>query len=137
MAIVMIDDSPTALVVLKSFAGARGERNIITYAKPIEALEYLSVHAADAIVVDCAMPTMDGIEFTRRLRKMAIHEKTPIVMVAANDGSDLFKRALQAGVTTFLEKPVKVGQFKEVLSSVLACGGWPLIDRRMEVRAQA
>lgn len=137
MPIVMIDDSPTALAVLKSFAGARGERHIVAYTKPVEALEYLSANAADAIVVDCAMPEMNGIEFTQRLRQMALHRDTPIVMVAGNDGTDLHKRALSAGVNTFLEKPVKVTQFKYVLSSVLANGGWPLIDRRADWRVLA
>lgn len=130
MPIVIVDDSPTALVVLKSFAAARGERDVVTFTQPLEALEFLGQNDAEAIVVDCSMPRMDGIQLTQRLREGDRHKETPIIMVTATEGPEVRARAEAAGISAFLEKPVKMTQFKAVLGRLLGNGGWPFIDRR-------
>lgn len=130
MPIVIVDDSPTALVVLKSFAAGRGQHDVITFTEPLQALEHLAHASADAIVVDCSMPGIDGIQFTQRLRESANHKETPIIMVTATEGPEVRARAAAAGISAFLEKPVKMAQFKAVLGKLLGNGGWPYIDRR-------
>lgn len=79
--IVIIDDSPTALVVLKSFAGERGLREVTTFTDPIKGFEFLQQNSVDAVVVDCTMPGLDGIQLTQRLREGDRHKETPIIMV--------------------------------------------------------
>lgn len=131
MPIVIVDDSPTTLIVLKSFAAGRGQHDVITFTQPLQALEHLAHNSADAIVVDCSMPGIDGIQFTQRLRESANHSGTPIIMVTATEGPDVRARAEAAGISAFLEKPVKMAQFRAVLRKLLGNGGWPYIDRRV------
>ncbi len=64
--IVIIDDSPTALVVLKNFAGGRGLREVQTFTDPMKGLEFLLQTPVDAVVLDCSMPGLDGLQLTQR-----------------------------------------------------------------------
>ena len=49
---------------------------------------------------------MDGIEFIKALRTLESTKRTPIVLVTVLDDRQIKKRALQAGATDFLNKPV-------------------------------
>lgn len=128
--IVIIDDSPTALVVLKSFAGERGLREVTTFTDPVKGLEFLQQTSVDAVVLDCTMPDLDGIQLTQRLREGERHKETPIIMVTGSEDSEIRARARVAGATAFLGKPVRMAEFKATLAAVLKDGGWPYVDRR-------
>ena len=132
MSIVIVDDSPTALVVLKSFAAERGQRDVITFTDPIKALAHLQAGSADAVVLDCTMPGLDGITLTQRLRESEMHRNTPIIIVTGSEDAETRARASVAGANAFLGKPVRMAEFKATLSRVLKDGGWPYIDRRQE-----
>lgn len=135
--IVIIDDSPTALVVLKSFAGERGLREVRTFTDPVKGLEFLLQTAVAAVVVDCSMPDLDGLQLTQRLRESDLHKTTPIIMVTGSEDAEVRARARVAGATAFLGKPVRMAEFKATLASVLQDGGWPYIDRRGQATGPA
>jgi two-component system, OmpR family, response regulator MprA len=61
-------------------------------------------HAAfDIIVLDVMLPSMDGLEVTRRLRRE--HIDTPIVLLTARDAPEAIVRGLDAGADDYLTKP--------------------------------
>lgn len=132
--IVIIDDSPTALVVLKSFAGERGLREVTTFTDPIKGLEFLQQTDVDAVVLDCTMPGLDGIQLTQRLREGERHKTTPVIMVTGSEDAEVRARARVAGATAFLGKPVRMAEFKATLAAVLKDGGWPYVDRREQAQ---
>ncbi|MCA5959423.1 response regulator [Blautia sp. RD014234] len=55
-------------------------------------------------IVDWKMPDMDGVEVTRRIRKV-IGADTPAIVLTAYDWSEIEREAREAGVTAFLAKP--------------------------------
>ena len=57
------------------------------------------------IIVDWKMPNMDGIETTRRIRKIVGREVT-IIVLTAYDYSEIEQEARQAGVDEFIVKPL-------------------------------
>ncbi len=57
----------------------------------------------DAIVLDVMLPTMDGLEVTRRLRAAAIG--TPILLLTGRDAPQDIVRGLDAGADDYLTKP--------------------------------
>lgn len=130
MPLIIVDDCPLNLAILKRLASERGARQVVVFSDPIAALGHLGSRAAELIILDHSMEEVDGIEMTRRLRASALHGATPIVMVTGSEEPDVRAQALQAGVSDFLEKPIDVAQFKTVLSGLLADGGWPHIERR-------
>lgn len=119
MSIVIVDDSPAALSVLKIVAAQRGAQAVDAFEDAKSALAHLTEHPAVAVVVDFSMPDMDGIELTRAVRAMTHHAQTPIVMVTAADGMEVRQAAIQAGVTHFLYKPLNPVTFKAVIKNIL------------------
>lgn len=67
-----------------------------------------------AIIMDWQMPDMDGIETTRKIRKIVGHEVTIIVM-SAYDYTEIEQEAREAGVDAFITKPM----FKSKISRAL------------------
>jgi CheY-like chemotaxis protein len=57
------------------------------------------------ILLDVAMPGLDGIEACRRLRAEPATSETPIVMLTAHAGDDDEARAVAAGADRYLTKP--------------------------------
>ena len=57
----------------------------------------------DAIVLDVMLPSLDGLEVTRRLRAGAI--RTPILLLTGRDAPQDIVRGLDAGADDYLTKP--------------------------------
>jgi DNA-binding response OmpR family regulator len=59
--------------------------------------------APAAILVDVAMPDVDGLELCRRLRARGV--TAPILVLSARPGEELHRRAIAAGADEFIRKP--------------------------------
>jgi two-component system phosphate regulon response regulator PhoB len=68
-----------------------------------EALAVATLFEPDVIVMDLAMPQVDGVEATRRLRRHPRTKDTPIVVVTAHPLRA--HEAVAAGATDFILKP--------------------------------
>ena len=67
-------------------------------------------------IIDWQMPDMNGVEVTRRIRKIA-GEDASIIILTAYDWSDIEKEATEAGVTAFCSKPVFMSELRDVLAA--------------------
>ena len=54
------------------------------------------------------MPEMDGVETTRRIRQ-AVGEETPVIILTSYSWDDVAEEATEAGVDTFVAKPLFAG----------------------------
>ncbi|WP_437899364.1 AAA family ATPase [Sorangium sp. So ce124] len=73
----------------------------------------------DVIVMDLAMPGMDGYEATRRLRQRPELARTAIIASSASTSEVERHESLSAGCDDFLPKPVQAGAFLELLRGTL------------------
>ena len=58
-----------------------------------------------AVILDWKMPEMDGIEITRKIRKI-VGKSMPIIIISAYDWSDIELEARAAGANAFISKPL-------------------------------
>jgi CheY-like chemotaxis protein len=79
------------------------------------ALERAREDRPDVVVTDIAMPEMDGLELSRRLRAEEPTHDVPIIAVSGQ-ASD---RARQAGADVVLEKPCDPDQLLHAIEGVL------------------
>jgi|SRR3954466_15170766 CheY-like chemotaxis protein len=79
------------------------------------ALERAREHTPDVVVTDIAMPEMDGLELSRRLRANHATHDVPIIAVSGQ-ASD---RARQAGADVVLEKPCEPDHLLHAIEDVL------------------
>jgi signal transduction histidine kinase/CheY-like chemotaxis protein len=72
-----------------------------------------------AVILDWKMPSMDGVETTRKIRKI-VGKDVPIIIISAYDWSDIEQEARRAGANAFISKPMfksrMVYLFKDLLS---------------------
>lgn len=106
MKIVIVDDNETNLLLLAALARTVDFSDIQTFTSPREALEETLTRGADLLVIDFMMPELDGIQFVTEVRRHPEFKDVPIVMVTAAEDRLVRRRALEAGATDFLSKPV-------------------------------
>jgi len=70
----------------------------------------------DAIVLDNGLPSLSGLELTKRVRKISHRRSTPIVMFSADD---VEREAWRAGVDDFLLKPEAIDRVPATITRLL------------------
>ena len=81
-----------------------------------EAIQQFQQAEFDVIFMDCAMPTMDGYEATRRIRALEDGRRhTPIVALTAHTLNNAAEECLSAGMDAYLAKPIT----REALCGIL------------------
>jgi len=69
------------------------------------ALDHVTLDEPDLVLVDLALPDMDGIDVCRHLRHRS---RVPIVVLGADDSEDRKVAVLDAGADDFVSKPISV-----------------------------
>lgn len=105
--VVVDDDEPNLKLYSAVVKRVLGE-DALAFDNPLEALERLNDVRPSLIVVDYQMPEMDGLAFIRELRTKPGQSFTPVIMLTASGELELGQRAIEAGATLFLEKPIHV-----------------------------
>lgn len=72
-----------------------------------EALERLTEHAPDLVLLDINLPDMSGIELAQLLRERESLAHVPIVFLTGAEDGDLRSEAIAAGGDDFLVKPIR------------------------------
>lgn len=119
MDVVIVDDELINLVILKRTAIGVCGKAVQGFTSAATALDYLKDHQALLVVVDFDMPECDGIEFIHAVRGFPGNAQTPILMVTGCEDASLKARAIEAGATEFLQKPVNWSLFKAELRKLL------------------
>ena len=83
----------------------------------VDALNQVNTGAPDAMVLDVLMPNMDGLEVCRRLRSFG--DRTPILMLTAQDGVTERVAGLDAGADDYLPKPFALDELLARLRALL------------------
>ena len=75
----------------------------------------------DLILLDINLPDIDGYEVARRLRKSekAALAHIPIVAITANAMKGDSQKALEAGCTMYLSKPINIQELLEKVSKFI------------------
>lgn len=75
-----------------------------------QALEMVKFFRPQAIIMDLRMPNCDGFEATRRLKADQTTAAIPVLALTGSTDPEDRRQALEAGVDTFLNKPINLDQ---------------------------
>lgn len=102
--ILVVDDVKFITQMLKAVFEEKGHR-VITASSGAEAITKAREEQPELVLLDIAMPEMDGIEATRRLKADAATRSIPIVVVSAKNDKNTIAAAYAAGAAEFTLKP--------------------------------
>ncbi len=80
-----------------------------------EALEQLSKHRVDIVLMDMMMPELDGYETTQRIRTHPKYKKLPVIAVTAKAMTGDREKCISAGASDYITKPVDLDQLLSLL----------------------
>jgi PAS domain S-box-containing protein len=102
LSVLLIDDEPALLEVLKLFSERSREMSVHTTHSAAEALKLLPEKTFDAIIVDYDMPELNGIEFLKILRSEG--DTTPVIIFTGVGHERTAIEAINNGANFFLQK---------------------------------
>ena len=122
MTVLVIDDDPVACEHARLVLEKVGIAAEIA-ASGAEAVEMVKLRHArrepyNLILVDWQMPEMDGVETTRRIRSIVGNESA-IIILTAYKWDDILDEAVQAGVDSFIAKPLFAAAVLEEFKAAL------------------
>jgi CheY-like chemotaxis protein len=119
--VLVVDDSPDARILYSEYLEGCGFR-VVTAEDGEEAVRAAKNEWPAAIVMDLAMPKVDGCEAIRRLRADPMTADIPIVAVSAYAFGREPMRAREAGADMCLSKPCLPPQVARVVRAMIAAG---------------
>lgn len=110
LSVLVVDDQPFYRNLLSEVLRNMGVTSVAVAENGIDALDALEEFTPDIMIVDWVMPDMDGLEFTRKIRSQRDEKirMTPIIMVTSNNLRSQIEEARNAGVDTFVLKPISL-----------------------------
>ncbi|WP_157845896.1 response regulator [Kiloniella litopenaei] len=107
--VMVVDDSPHMLRIVKTIFNAMGIFDV-QYIRDVEAARAeLKFKKPDIIITDWEMEPVDGLQFTRDLRKEGgFFSRVPIILLTGHTEYERVMEAIQSGVSDVLAKPVSI-----------------------------
>lgn len=101
--IVAIIDDDTAVRDALAAVLSGGGYQVVTFCSAARFLSAFESFAPDCLVVDVAMPTINGLDLVKALRAGGV--TTPVIMMSGNADIALHHSLRVLGVASFLKKP--------------------------------
>ena len=116
--VLIVDDNRDGADALGLLAEELGHEVHVTYGGK-QALDVATAFRPNLMLVDLAMPDMDGCSLVKRIQKLPAFAHTKLVAITghADQGHETF--AMKAGFDAVLFKPVALTQIKAALASVV------------------
>ena len=119
--ILLVDDNQHMRTIVREVLKGAGILNIQEARDGAEAFEVLRQFAADIAIVDFNMAPVDGVDFTRMLRKSpdSLNPMMPVIMITGHSERARVEEARDAGVTEFVVKPLTAKALLARLNAVV------------------
>lgn len=111
--ILIADDAPDIRLLLKMYLTDSRLDVVGEATNGAEAVELAGAQKPDAIILDLAMPVMDGLEAIPLIKKAS--PDTKIVVLSGFDADKMAERAIGLGAETYLQKGVALGDIGQTL----------------------
>lgn len=112
---LVVDDNRLNRIALQSILLKQGIRSTLVESGP-KAIELVKHDVFDIIFMDIQMPTMDGLETTRRIRNLgSTYEQIPIIAITANQYFNDYDLMKSTNISDVLFKPIRMEHLSQLL----------------------
>lgn len=115
--ILIVDDLEANVRLLEQVLSSAGYTDVASTRDPREVSALHRKNHYDLILLDLAMPGMDGFQVLDSLKAIETHGYVPVLVITAQPGHKL--RALQAGAKDFVSKPFDLIEVKTRIHNLL------------------
>lgn len=119
--VLVVDDEKPLREFVRRNLEARHYK-VLTATNGLEALAIFNTEKIDLVILDLMMPHLDGLETTRRIRRVS-SEIPIIILTALGEESDKVQ-AFDLGADDYLTKPFGVGELLGRIKAVLRRSRW-------------
>ena len=116
--ILAIDDSASIRQMVSMTLGSAGYK-VIEAADGADGYSKATTHTVDAVITDLNMPSLNGIEFIRKVRQHASSKGVPIILLTTESSDNMKRQAKEAGATGWMVKPFKQDQLLALIRKVI------------------
>jgi DNA-binding response OmpR family regulator len=113
--VLIVDDDVRILGMIRRALEIEGYR-VLTATRGESALDVLEQETLDLVLLDIAMPGMDGYTVCQRLRQSS---EIPIIIVTVKDNTEEKVAGLEAGADDYVVKPFSTAQLVARVKAVL------------------
>jgi putative two-component system response regulator len=117
--ILIVDDEPINIKVVRKHLQAAGYRNFVTTTDPTTAMDILRAQQPNVVLLDVMMPEVNGLQILEWIRDDERFQHVPVLILTASTDSETKLSALELGATDFLAKPVDPLELLPRLRNVL------------------
>jgi two-component system cell cycle response regulator DivK len=117
--ILVVEDNPQNLKLTTVILTAGGH-TVVAAPTAVEAEQAVAVQVPDLILMDMALPGKDGYTLTRELRLRPETARLPILAVSSFAMPGDAERALAAGCTAYVTKPIRRAPLLRTIEELLA-----------------
>ena len=119
MARIMIaEDSKESRMFLRDLLEIANHEVVAEAIDGLEAVEKFKITRPDIVLLDLAMPKMDGLSALREIKKM--DENVKVILLTASGNLRTINECIQAGAVTCIFKPFKIEDLSNAIKSTLA-----------------
>jgi CheY-like chemotaxis protein len=117
--VLVADDKDTGRELVRTVLEKSGHQVFEASDGEKAVVEALRVHP-DLIILDIHMPGLDGFGVIEKLRREAEFSHTPIIALTASAMMGDRERAMAAGFTGYITKPIRLGALRAEVERLLA-----------------
>jgi len=114
--ILIVDDQFGIRILLNEVLQKEGY-DTYQAANGIQALEIVSKHSPDLVLLDMKIPGMDGIEILKRMR--VIDKEIRVIIMTAYGELDMIQEAKDLGALTHFAKPFDIDEIRSAVKQYL------------------
>jgi CheY-like chemotaxis protein len=116
--ILIVEDNPLNMELASDLLEAAGY-DILPAATAEEGIRLASTENPDLILMDVALPGMDGLSATRNLKEDPQTRSIPVVALTSHAMAGDEERALGAGCAGYITKPIDTRRFSTMIAGFL------------------
>lgn len=118
--VLVAEDNPLVSEIIKRSLCDIGFELVGLAVNGIEAVKMALVLKPDVVLMDIAMPGLDGLEACQEIQRK---DSIPVVVISAFDDDELLDKAGEAGVSVYLTKPTKTREIERAVVMAMARHG--------------
>ncbi len=118
--IMMVDDEPTTMEVIKAWLVDAGYTNIVETSDSTQAMGVMSRERPDVLLLDLNMPDVTGFDILASMREEPDLQHVPVIVLTSSTEGETKLKALELGAADFLAKPVDSSELTLRLRNTLA-----------------